>query len=81
MLVPLSEAKARLHELANAAADEEVVLLRHGRPVAVLVGHDAYQQLLDEIEDLRDQLSVVESERAPSDMRVPLAKARAELGL
>lgn len=81
MLVPLTEAKARLHELVNAAADEEVVLLRHGRPVAVLVGHEAYQSLLDDVEDLRDRLSVVESEATPPDMRVPLAKARNELGL
>jgi hypothetical protein len=45
-LVPLSEGKTRLHELVRDLAERDVVLVRYGRPVAVLLGFDRYRQLL-----------------------------------
>lgn len=81
MLVPLSEAKTRFFELVRDAADEDVVLLRHGRPAAVIVGADRLEGLIEELEDARDRLSVYESREAPADLRIPLEKAVAELGL
>jgi antitoxin StbD len=81
MLVPLSEAKTRLFELVRDAEDEDIVLLRHGRPAAVIVGAARLDALVEELEDVRDRLSVYESREAPEDLRVPLDKAKAELGL
>lgn len=41
--VSLTEARARLPELlTSAAAGEEIHILRHGRPIGVLVGHDRW---------------------------------------
>jgi prevent-host-death family protein len=41
--VSLTEARARLPELlTSAAAGEEIHILRHGRPVGVLLGHDRW---------------------------------------
>lgn len=66
-MVPITEAKVRLSELVRDASDEEVLLLRHGRPVAVIVSADRYEALLEDIEDLRDRLSIYEREHLTVD--------------
>lgn len=80
-LVPLTEAKNRLHEIIRRAQDENMIVLRHGRPVAVIVAPDAYETLLEEIEDLKDRLSVAEARLEGSDLNIPIEKVRVELGL
>lgn len=45
-LIPLSEAKTRLHELVKDADAHDRVLLRHGRPIGVLLGYRRYRDLL-----------------------------------
>jgi prevent-host-death family protein len=75
--VPISEAKARLSEIVRESDSEDVLLLRHGRPAAVVVSTRRYNALLEEIEDLKDRLSVHERE----DVTVGLDKVIAELGL
>jgi len=81
MMVPLTEAKARLAELVRESADHDVLLMRHGHPAALLVSLERYEAVLDEIEDLRDRLSVHESEASTPDLRIPHGKLLAELGL
>jgi antitoxin StbD len=76
-LVPISEAKARLSELVRDSDAEDVLLLRHGRPVAVVLSARRYEGLLEEIEDLRDRLSVHERE----GLTVGLDAVKAQLGL
>jgi antitoxin StbD len=80
-LVPLTEAKNRLHEIVRQAEDDNIVILRHGRPVAVVVSPAALEALLEELEDLKDRCSVLESRLESSDMRVPWEKVEVELGL
>jgi antitoxin StbD len=80
-LVPLTEARTRFFELVKSAHQRPVLLLRHSRPVAVLLSAAQYQALLDEIEDLKDRISVLESENEPQDMRVSWDKLKAEAGL
>ncbi len=80
-LIPITEAKARLNELVRDAETADVLLLRHGRPAAVLVGMERYEALLEELEDLADRLSVYESSGAEPDLRIGIEKVKAELGL
>jgi len=75
-LVPISEAKGRLSELVRDSDAADVLLLRHGRPAAVIVSMRRYEALLEEIEDLRDRLSIHERE----GLTVELDKVLAELG-
>ena len=74
-MIPISEAKARLSELVRDAEDDDVLLLRHGRPVAVILSAHRHDALLDELEDLRDRLSVHEREHLTVDWE----QAKAEL--
>jgi prevent-host-death family protein len=76
-LVPISEARARLSRLVREAADRDIVLMNHSRPAAVLISAERYESLLEELEDLRDRLSVHEREH----ISMPLEKLVAELGL
>lgn len=81
MLVPLTEAKTRFHELIRAAQEEDVVVLRHGRPAAVLVSAERLDAILEELEDARDRIALFESRNEPADLNIPLEKLEAELGI
>lgn len=74
----ITQARAKLSELVREAEDDDVVVINHSRPVAVLVGINRHEALLEEIEDLRDRLSVYERDSEPS---IPAEKLIAELGL
>lgn len=76
-LVPISEARAHLSRLVRDAANDDVVLMNHGRPAAILISAERYESLLEELEDMRDRLSVHEREH----VTMPLDKLSAELGL
>ncbi len=59
-LVPVSEARAQLSALIKNAVDHDITLMNHGRPAAMLLSAERYEALLEEIEDLKDRLSVHE---------------------
>jgi prevent-host-death family protein len=75
-LVSLTEARKRLHELVRDLEEARVVLLRHGRPVAMMVSSDEYDALRSRIEDLQDKLSVFEAAAEGPDMVVPWEKVK-----
>ena len=52
--VPVSAARDQLPAVLAQSATEAVTLLRHGRPVAVVVSPERYDQLLDAEEELED---------------------------
>ena len=54
--LPISEVKARLPELVTGVAEreEEIVVTRNGKPVAVLVNHLEYERLKETIDVLSD---------------------------
>jgi antitoxin StbD len=76
-LVAISKARARLSELVRRSKDEDVVLMNHSTPAAVIVSADRYEALLDELEDLKDRLSVHER----TGVTIPAEKLLIELGL
>lgn len=80
-LVPISEARARLNDLITKSLPErEVMLLRHGRPVAVLIAPARYEELLDRIDMLEAELTAV-AVRAGFEETVPWEKPKADAGL
>lgn len=80
-LVTLTEARVRLHELVKDLEAANVVLLRHGKPVGMMVGYEHYASLLARIEDLEDRIAVHEARAEGPDMAVPWDKVKAESGL
>lgn len=78
-MVPITEAKARLSELVALVRDEHagdtVLLMKHGRPAAVVVDA-AYAQLLDALEDAEDRLSLLERPGDVVDFDAALAALR-----
>lgn len=80
LLVPVTEARDRLREILDQLDEANIILLRRSKPVAVVIDHERYARLLDRIEELEDQLSVLASQ-SDSSARVPLDKVKAELGL
>jgi antitoxin StbD len=75
--IPISEAKPRLAEIVRDSDDEDVLLLRHGRPAAVVVSARRWDALNEEIEDLQDRLSIHERD----GVTVDFDKVVSELGL
>lgn len=55
-ILPISEVKARLPELVAGVheREEEVVVTRNGRPVAVLVNVEEYERLKETLDVLGD---------------------------
>jgi len=75
--VPVTEAKGRLTALVTESDDQDVVIMRRSRPAAVIISHRRYEALMEEIEDLKDRLSIHERD----GVTVDFDKAMAELGI
>ena len=76
-LVAIGEARTRLGQLARDVGDQHIVLMNNCRPAAILISPQRYSALVEEIEDLRDRLSVHEREH----VTVLLSALVAELGI
>jgi len=63
-LVAIDQARARLRTLVREIADHHIVLMNNCRPAAILISPQRYSALVEELEDLRDRLSVHEREHA-----------------
>lgn len=65
-LVPVSEAKAQLTSLVKDSQTEDVTLLRYGRPEAVIISAERYNQISEDLEDLADILAAKQAEDEPT---------------
>ena len=77
--VNIAEAKAKLSELAEAASrGEEIVLARHGRPLARLVGTEPAPGSRPRLGAMRERLSAPEIEALARVIETPLGKRAAK---
>jgi prevent-host-death family protein len=67
-LIGVSEARDRFKELVEEVKYREVIVLRHNRPVIVMVAPNRIEQLLDRIEDLEDHVALLEHRLNPDDV-------------
>lgn len=74
----IREAKAKLSELIRYAEDAPVMVFNHSKVAAIVLSPSHYDDLLEEIEDLRDRVAVHESRGEPT---MAFDKLVAELGL
>lgn len=75
----VSEAREKLAEAIDAAQTEAVVLERYGRPAAVLVSMQRYEQLLDALEEAED-ISSFDAAMAEEGDNIPWEQVKADLG-
>jgi antitoxin Phd len=75
----VSEARQKLAEVIDAAQSEAVVLERYGRPAAVLVSVQRYEQLLEAFEDAGD-VAAFDAAMAGEGDNVPWEQVKADLG-
>lgn len=66
----LTNVRDRFSEMVDevAATGTELVITKHGRPVAVLVGHDEYEGLVETLNILSDPDTMAAVEEAESDI-------------
>jgi len=66
----LTEARNRLSAIEDdvVANGSDVVITRHGRPSAVIVGYDEYESLLETLNILSDAETMASLARAEADV-------------
>ncbi|MXW42864.1 MAG: type II toxin-antitoxin system Phd/YefM family antitoxin [Acidimicrobiia bacterium] len=67
-MTPLTEARSRFSEIVDevASTGSMIEISRHGRPVAVVMGYEEYESLLETLNILADDVTmgaIAEAER------------------
>jgi len=78
-----SQARTNFQELISLCETEAVEIHRHGKKVAVMLHAMKYEQLLDQIEDLEDKVTLLEYNANPVAAKdlLDLREVEKELGL
>ena len=79
-IMPVSDLRRKTRDVIDTVVHEgnAVYITQHGRPVVVLVDYEQYEQLLEQLQDLSDQISL---EAAVDEPARPYADFAAEMGL
>ena len=75
----VSEAREKLADAVETARTEPVVLERYGRPAAVLVSPERYEEMLAALEDAED-VDAFDAAGAEEGPNVPWDQVKADLG-
>ena len=75
----VSDARQKLAEVIDAAQSEAVVLERYGRPAAVLVSMQRYEELLEAFEEAED-VAAFDAAMAEEGDNIPWEQVKADLG-
>ncbi len=60
-ITPISELRHRQNELLAKLSEEPVILTQRGKGIAVLVGLDTWNRIMERLEDLEDALDAQEA--------------------
>ncbi len=75
----ISEARATLPSAVEQARTEAVILERYGRPVAVVISPERYEELMTALEDAED-IAAFDEAMAEEGPNVPWEQVKADLG-
>ncbi len=69
-MTPLTEARNRLSEIVDevTSTGSEVVISRHGRPVAVVIGYEEFESLVETLNILADETTMAALDEAERDL-------------
>ncbi|HTQ17244.1 type II toxin-antitoxin system Phd/YefM family antitoxin [Mycobacterium sp.] len=81
--IPVSELREQLAAVIDELGShgKAVKLTRHGQPIAVLMGYEAFEKLLDDLDDADDYRALAEYDAAASDDTIPWELAKQDLGI
>lgn len=67
---PLSDARSRLSEIVEdvISTGAEVVITKHGRPAAVVIGYEEHESLIETLNILSDAATMAALEEAEEDV-------------
>jgi prevent-host-death family protein len=75
----VSEARDHLSEAVESAGTEPVIIERYGRPAAVMVSPERYDELLSAFEDAEDE-ELFDASMAEAGTNIPWEQVKADLG-
>jgi antitoxin YefM len=69
-MAPLTEARDRLSEIIDdiSTTGADLVITRHGRPVAVVISHDEYESMIETLNILSDTETMAALAEADADV-------------
>ena len=77
--IAISEARERLSEAVELAGGEVVFLERYGKPAAVLLSPERYEELMEAFEDAED-IGAFDASMAEEGENIPWEQVKADLG-
>jgi len=77
--VSISTAREKLPEAVETAKSEAVFLERYGKPAAVLVSPERYDELMDALEEVED-IAAFDAAMAEEGPSIPWETVKADLG-
>ena len=75
----ISEAREHLSDAVETARFEAVFLERYGRPAAVLVSRERYEELLEAFEEVED-VAAFDAAMAEEGANIPWEQVKSDLG-
>jgi prevent-host-death family protein len=76
----VSEARENFSEAVEDAQKKPVQILKHGKPVAVLINPSLFEKFLDSMEELED-IADFDEAIASKSKKIPWAQVKADLGI
>jgi prevent-host-death family protein len=78
--MPISQAREQLPAVLELCQTEAVILERYGKPQAVVISYERYDELMNALEDLNDLEYL---EQNPTDLTdtIPWEDVKRELGI
>ena len=77
--VTMSEGRERLSEMVDVARNEAVVFERYGRPAAVMISADRYEEMMEALEEIGD-ISAFDDAMSEEGDNIPWEQVKQDLG-
>jgi len=76
----ISDARADLAKAVAQANKNPVTILRHGKPIAVLINPSLFEKFIESIEELED-IAAFDEAMSDKDPTIPWEQVKKDLGL